>query len=502
MPENLNKRFSPVEMNPDEFRKAGYKAVDNIADFLESLSGKPVSPGKSPAEIRKILGNQKLPETGTSTEKILDEAAELLFNYTTFNGHPKFWGYITAGAAPIGSIADMLAAAANPNVGAWGISPIATEIEAQTIRWIAEMIGYPQDCGGLMVSGGNMANFVGFLAAHRAKVNWDVRKEGIQGNDHKKLIVYASAETHTWIQKAADLFGLGTDAIHWISIDDDQRMNNSELEKQIKEDIDNGYTPFMVIGTAGSVALGVVDPLQDINKICKEFDLWFHVDGAYGAFAAALPDPPDDLKSLRLADSIALDPHKWLYSPLEAGCTIIKKPENLIDTFSYIPPYYRFEEDDKDAINYYEYGFQNSRGFRALKVWLGLKQAGKNGYVRMISDDIKLAKHLYKLADSETELQAFTNNLSVTTFRYIPSGLQLENKDVEDYLNELNQELLDRLQKSGEVYLSNAIINDKFLLRACVVNFRTTINDIETLPEIVLRIGKEIDSAMRPADLK
>jgi aromatic-L-amino-acid decarboxylase len=502
MPEKMNERNSPVEMKPEEFRKAGYKVVDKIADFLESLSDKPVSPGKTVAEIKHILGNNKLPLNGTPAEKILEEAADLLFNYTTFNGHPKFWGYITSSAAPIGSLADMLASSANPNVGAWGISPIATEIEAQTIRWIAEMIGYQQDCGGLMVSGGNMANFVGFLTSHRAKVNWDVRKEGIQGNDNKKLIVYASTEAHTWIQKAADLFGLGTDAIHWISIDDNQRMKITELEKQIKEDNENGYSPFMVVGTAGSVALGVVDPLKDIHKICKKFDLWFHIDGAYGAFAAALPNPPDDLKSIRLADSIALDPHKWLYSPLEAGCIIVKNPQYLIDTFSYHPPYYRFEEDDKDAINYYEYGFQNSRGFRALKVWLGLRQAGKDGYVRMISDDIKLAKHLYKLADSNTELQAFTNNLSVTTFRYFPSDLPLKNKNVEAYLNELNQELLDRLQTSGEAYLSNAIINDTFLLRACVVNFRTTMNDIAALPEIVIRIGKEIDSVIRPPELK
>jgi glutamate/tyrosine decarboxylase-like PLP-dependent enzyme len=502
MSENPNQRNSPVEMKPEDFRKAGHKVVDKIADFLGSLSSKPVSPGKTVAEIKQILGNNKLPINGMTSEKILEEAAELLFHYTTFNGHPKFWGYITSSATPIGSLADMLASAANPNVGAWGISPIATEIEGQTIRWIAEMIGYPEDCGGLMVSGGNMANFVGFLAGHRAKVNWNVRQKGTQGDDSKKLIVYASTEAHTWIQKAADLFGLGTDAIHWISIDDEQRMSITELEMQIKEDLENGYLPFMVVGTAGSVALGVVDPLQDIYNICKEFDLWFHVDGAYGAFAAALPDPPDDIKSLQLADSIALDPHKWLYSPLEAGCIILKKPEYLIDTFSYHPPYYRFEEDDKDAINYYELGFQNSRGFRALKVWLGLRQAGKDGYVQMISDDIKLAKHLYNLVDSETELQAFTNNLSVTTFRYVPSNLQLTNNNAEDYLNELNQELLDRLQNSGEAYLSNAIINDKFLLRACVVNFRTTISDIETLPKIVIRIGKEIDSVNRPPEFK
>lgn len=502
MTENLNERNSPVEMKPEDFRKAGYKVVDKIAEFLESLSSKSVSPGKTVGEIKQILGNDKLPLNGMHSEKILEEAADLLFNYTTFNGHPKFWGYITSSATPIGGLADMLASSANPNVGAWGISPIATEIEGQTINWIAEMIGYPQGCGGLMVSGGNMANFVGFLAGHRAKVNWDVRKEGIRGNENKNLIVYASNEAHTWIHKAADLFGLGTDSIHWISIDDNQRMNITELEKQIKQDLENGYSPFIVVGTAGSVALGVVDPLKDIYKICKQYDLWFHIDGAYGAFAAALPDPPDDLKSLRLADSIALDPHKWLYSPLEAGCIIVKSPEYLIDTFSYHPPYYRFEEDDKNAINYYEYGFQNSRGFRALKVWLALKQAGKHGYVQMISDDIKLAKHLYDLAESEKELQAFTNNLSITTFRYVPSDLKLSDQIVENYLNELNQELLDRLQNSGEAYLSNAIINEKFLLRACVVNFRTTTSDIDKLPEIVIRIGNEIDSVKRPSELK
>ncbi len=187
MPENLNERNSPVDMKPEDFRKAGYKVVDKIADFLESLSEKPVSPGKTVAEMKQILGNNKLPINGMPSEKILEEAADLLFNYTTFNGHPKFWGYITSSATPLGGLADMLASSVNPNVGAWGISPIATEIEAQTIRWIAEMIGYPQDCGGLMVSGGNMANFVGFLSAHRAKVNWNVREEGIQGNPDPDL---------------------------------------------------------------------------------------------------------------------------------------------------------------------------------------------------------------------------------------------------------------------------------------------------------------------------
>jgi aromatic-L-amino-acid/L-tryptophan decarboxylase len=503
MSDRLQKRNSPVEMKPEDFRKTGYKVVDKIADFLESLPHKPVSPGKTIPEIKKILGNNTLPLNGISSDKILEEAADLLFDFTTFNGHPKFFGYITSSATPIGSLADMLASSVNPNVGAWGIAPIATEIEIQTIRWIAEMINYPVDCGGVMVSGGNMANFVGFLCARRAKASWDIRKEGMSTNDNHKMILYASTEAHTWIQKAADLFGLGTNSIRWINVDGNQKMNINELKKLIEQDIANGDKPFMVVGTAGSVALGVVDPLQEIHKICKEHNLWFHIDGAYGAFAAALPDANEDFKSFRFADSIALDPHKWLYSPLEAGCVLVKNPELMIDAFSYHPPYYHFDlSEEEKPTNYYEYGLQNSRGFRALKVWIGLRQAGKEGYVKMISDDIKLAEYLFELVNSQSEIQAFTNNLSITTFRYVPTDLLMENEKLEEYLNELNQAILDKLQQSGEIYLSNAVVNGKFLLRACVVNFRTTTNDIKVIPKIVIRIGNEIDSVKRPPELK
>ena len=202
---------------------------------------------------------------------------------------------------------------------------MATEIEAQTVRWIAEFIGFPAACGGLLVSGGNMANFVCFLAARTAKAGWDVRKAGV-GNSAPRLLVYASSETHTWIQKAADLFGLGTDAIRWIPVDEHQRMKTHELRRQIAEDRAAGHQPFIVVGTAGSVSTGAVDPLRDIGAICREFDLWFHVDGAYGALAAAVPEAPEDLRALAEADSVAVDPHKWLYAPLEAGCALVRRP--------------------------------------------------------------------------------------------------------------------------------------------------------------------------------
>src|SRR6185436_6101585 len=302
---------------------------------------------------------------------LLREAAGLLFDHSLFNGHPRFFGYITSSAAPIGMLADLLAAAVNANVGAWKLSPMATEIEAQVVRWLAEFIGYPSDCGGLLLSGGNVANLTCFLAARAAQAGWDVRKQGVASGP--LLCAYASTETHTWIQKAADLAGLGTEAIRWIRVDRQQRVDVGALEVQYRRDIESGYRPFLAVGSAGTVSTGAVDPLPDLGAFCREHNLWFHVDGAYGAFAATVPGVPADFSGLRLADSVAVDPHKWLYAPLEAGCALVRNPAALRTAFSHHPPYYHFDER---AMNYVDYGPRNSRGFRALKVWLALRQVG------------------------------------------------------------------------------------------------------------------------------
>jgi glutamate/tyrosine decarboxylase-like PLP-dependent enzyme len=347
-----------------------------------------------------------------------------------------------------------------------------------------------------------MANFVGFLAARKAKVPWEVRELGLRAEGSRQLRVYVSSETHTWIQKAADQFGLGTQFIRWIPADSERRIDTHALTLQIREDKERGDLPFLVVGNAGTVSTGAIDPLGELSAICQEHDLWFHVDGAYGASAAVLPDASDDLKALSLADSVAIDPHKWLYSPLEAGCALVRDPMILRDTFSYHPAYYSFDqESEQPGLNYYEYGPQNSRGFRALKVWLGLRQVGREGYRKMISDDIRLAKSLFEIARAHPELEALTLGLSICTFRYVPAGLETGAENVEAYLNELNTELLARVQKSGEAYLSNAVIGGKYALRACVVNFRTSLEDIEALPGIVTRIGRDVDAERRPAEL-
>lgn len=499
---NLRYRQAPLTMRGAEFRQLGHELVDRIAQLFEDLPQRPVTSGESPQAIRQLLGTATLPEKGAPAADLLAEATDLLFDHSLFNGHPKFWGYITAAPAPIGVLADFLAAAVNPNVGAFTLSPMATEIEAQTVRWIANLIGYPRTAGGLLVSGGNMANFVCFLAARKAKAPWDLQTEGIAAGS-TRLVAYVSKETHTWIDKAADLFGLGANAVRWIGVNEQQQMDMVALEEQIIADRAAGLLPFLVVGTAGTTSTGAVDPLPEIAALCRRYDLWFHVDGAYGAPAAALPDASPDLVGLREADSIALDPHKWLYSPLEAGCALVRNPDHLVETFSHHPTYYNFDGVQKDPpINYYAFGMQNSRGFRALKVWLALRQVGRAGYVEMIGDDIALAKALHQAIGNHPALQAVTQNLSITTFRFVPPDLPADPASVEPYLNELNAALLNQLQTSGVAFVSNALVDGKYLLRACIVNFRTTLADIEALPPLVAQLGRRLDTEMRPPALQ
>jgi len=489
--DDLKHRKTPLEFSSEEFRTLGYRLIDRIASHFETIRERSVTTDESSAALRRAIGaDQSLPVTGAESRAMLEEVTDTLFQHSLFNAHPRFWGYITSGPAPIGVLGDLLASAVNPNVGAWKLAPAATEIEAQTVRWIAELIGYPTDCGGLMVSGGNMANFVCFLAARRAKVEWNIRESGLAGDGSRRLRIYAATGTHTWIQKAADLFGHGTDAIRWIETDKEQRMNSEALRRQVARDREQGEQPFLVVATAGSVGTGAVDPLMEIGSLCRDYGLWFHVDGAYGAFAANVPGVPADLAALKDADSVAVDPHKWLYAPLEAGCALVRKPEQLRNAFSYHPSYYHFEEE---ATNYFDLGMQNSRGFRALKVWMALRQAGRDGYLKMIGDDIRLAKHLHSLASAHPELEALSSGLSITTFRYVPPELRrlVGSAGTEEYLNNLNQDILSRIERGGEVFLSNAVVDGKFALRACIVNFRTSIEDVEALPALIARIGRQ-----------
>lgn len=481
-------RTAAPELAAEDFRSIGHSLVDQLANFLAGLSARPVTSGETPAQIRNAIGSSRtLPETGTDAATLTSAAAELLAAHSLFNGHPRFFGYVTSSAAPIGALADLIAGVVNPNVGAWKLSPAASEIEAQTVRWIAEFIGYPAGGGGLLISGGNMANFVGFLAARAAGAGEGLRRHGVAGAG-KPLRCYCSTETHTWIQKSADMSGLGTDAIRWIECDEQQRVRVDRLRAAVELDTERGERPFLVVGNAGTVSTGASDPLGEMAAFCREHRLWLHVDGAYGGLAAKVPGAAPELQGLAMADSVAVDPHKWLYAPLDAGCLLVRDTATLLNAFSYHPAYYNFETD---ALNYYDLGPENSRSFRALKIWLAFQQAGRAGYTEAIAEDIALARHAFELFRGHPELEAVTCNLSICTFRYVPRDLRpsVGSEETEAALNDLNKRLLTHIENSGYAFFSNAVLDGRYLLRLCIVNFRTSVRDIESLPEFIVEAG-------------
>jgi glutamate/tyrosine decarboxylase-like PLP-dependent enzyme len=485
-------RKSPLEISKEEFRETGYHLIDTIAEFYDTIHERLVTTGETPKQMQTLIGNASLPDESVPVSALVRKTTDLLLNHSLLNGHPKFFGYITSSPTQIGALADLLASVVNPNVGANILSPIATAIEKQTVKWLADFIGVDPGYGGLLVSGGNMANLTCFLAARTAKAPKSLKDNGLAALQ-AEIVFYCSKATHTWIDKAAVLFGHGSKAIRWIPTNIENKMNTDVLRQTINEDIKNGKMPFLVIGNAGDVSTGVVDDLSTIAAICKENDLWFHVDGAYGIPAAAIPKYKTIFDGINDADSIALDPHKWLYAPLEAGCALVKNPQHLIDTYSAHPDYYNFgNSEDEPATNFYEYGLQNSRGFRALKVWMALQQAGKNGYLEMINEDIELSQLLFREADNHPELEAVTQNLSITTLRYVPLDLAQKKTDDLTYLNTLNETLLNDLQQGGEVFLSNAVIEAKYCLRACIVNYRTSKKDIIEVIDIIVREGRKV----------
>jgi aromatic-L-amino-acid/L-tryptophan decarboxylase len=489
-------RDAPLALSADDFRRVGHRLVDVIAESLARLPEGPVNRSESPEALRALLDQGGLPQEGADPLMLLEGAAKLLFEHSLFNGHPRFLGYVTSSPAPIGVLGDLLAAAVNANVGAWRLSPMASEIEAQTIGWLGDLVGFPAG-GGLLVSGGNMANIVALLAARRAAARWDVRSEGLGGANARRLRVYATEEAHTWLHKAVDMAGLGLESIHWIPTDDDQRMNLLELRRALDEDRARGEVPMMVVATSGTVSTGAIDPLREIADLCEREEIWMHVDGCYGAFAACVPDAPVELASLRRASSLALDPHKWLYAPLEAGAVLVREASWLRDAFAYHPPYYHFGQE---ATNYVDVGPQNSRGFRALKVWLALRHVGRAGYVKMIGDDIRLSQWLAARVAEHPELELFTQSLSITTFRYVPRELGADSgrsAEAEAYLDEVNRDLLERVQTSGEAFVSHAVVRGRYVLRPCIVNFHTSQGDLAALIETVVRLGREAVAARR-----
>ncbi len=454
--------------------------VDLWGEYLERLPSMPIGKHATAAEVRAAV-TRPIPDEPLALEELMASLRAVAFEHATYTGHPGFMAYISGAGTVPGAAADLLAAALNQNVGGWRLSPGATEIELSLGRWFASRLGLPSTAGGYVTSGGAMAAFVALKVARDARAGWAIRDLGTRAGP--PLTIYASSQVHDVNTRAADMLGLGREAVRLVPCDDQLRMNVDALRSLVTRDIKHGFKPIAVIATAGTVATGAIDPIGPIADLCVEHGLWLHVDGAYGGVAALTEELHPLFAGIERADSVALDPHKWLYTPHSGGVIVMRDMRWLSNAFAIDPSYVH---DDKEltgrGIDFYALGPQFSRGFHALKIWVSLLAHGWSAYSRRIAHDVALARYLYDRAGAHAELEAMgpAPSLSIACFRYVPAALRGQ-ATAEPYLNALNERLMTELQLGGRVFPSNAVIDGRFVLRACIVNFRTESADIDSL---------------------
>lgn len=477
---------SSFDLPPDEVRRLGRLAADAVAEHREKLMSRSVF-GKVGRDAS--LFEESLPEDGRPFEEVLAFVREHVMPFPFGNSHPRFFGFINATADPVGITADYLAAAMNPNC--WGGDHAAVHVENEVMRWIGEIVGYPPDAEGILVSGGSMANFTALAAARRARTPGNVREEGLGGEGRPRLVVYASDQVHHCVDKAVDLLGIGTRNLRKIATDERFRLRTDLLGEAIADDRKAGLLPAIVVGNAGTVNTGAVDPLDEIAEICRRESLWFHADGAYGAMARLSPALAPLFSGMERADSIAADPHKWLYVPYEAGAALVREPGRLAAAFRKFPEYLATDPESPfpGPVWFAERGVELSRGFKALKVWMGMKTHGSRAYARSIENDVELARFLAEEVDRRPEFERLAEQvLSIVNFRYRPSGRSLP----EDEIDRLNRRIVNRLVGDGSFLLAPTILKGRTAMRVCIVNFRTTQEDLTFLLDEAARVGKEL----------
>lgn len=481
-------------------REFGERVMDLWVELLARLPELPVSRAHTAEEVRAAVA-LPVPDEPMPLDALVEHLRELTLERSMYPGHAGFMAYIIGSGTVPAAPADLLAAGLDQNVGGWRLAPAATEIELHLMRWFAESFGLPPGSGGLMTSGGAMAAFVALKAARDTRCGWDAREDGVRG--HPPLALYASTEAHVVNERAADMLGLGRRAVRQIPVDESFRMRPDALGEAIEADLRAGVRPLAVVATSGTTATGAIDPLEEIAEICAAHDLWLHVDGAYGAIAALVPSLAPAFRGLERADSIAFDPHKWLYIPPPAGAVVLRDERLLVDAFAVHPSYVH---DDKErtgrGADLLERGPQFSRGFLALKVWVSLLAHGRSAYERRIEHDVELARYLHRRVRARAELEPMAPEppLSIACFRYVPPDLP-DDPDRDAYLDRLNERLMTEIQMDGRVFPSNAVLGGRFVLRACIVNFRTEAAEIDRLLDVAVELGARLDAELRPAEL-
>jgi glutamate/tyrosine decarboxylase-like PLP-dependent enzyme len=468
----------------EAMRALGHQMVDDLIDYWAGIREQKIW-RPIPDEVKQVF-DLPIPEEGQSPEEVYREFKEYIFPYNKGNVHPRFFAWIQGTGTPMGTFGDLLASGMNPNTAIGEHS--AMYVDRQVVNWCKQLMNFPAEASGILVSGGSMANITALTVARNSFGEEKIRQRGLKAASGQ-LLIYCSVETHSCIQKAAEIIGLGTDAVRKIGINERFELDVTLLKAQLEADIQAGFLPFCVVGTAGTVNTGAIDPMDELLEISRAYQLWFHVDGAYGALAKLDPIYASALRAIEEADSLAFDLHKWLYVPYEVGCTLIRDAKKHRDSFAITPNYLLQEKrglsGGLDSIN--NYGFELSRGFKALKVWMSIKEQGRAKYAAMIAQNNRHAAYLAALVEQNPYLELTAPlSMSITCFRMIQPGWE------EKALQELNKEILLRLQEEGIASPSSTILNGKYTLRVANTNQRTRSEDMELLVREVLRLGKSI----------
>ena len=468
--------------NWDEMRVLAHRMVDDALDYIQSAGERPVW-NPVPADVAERL-KAPAPTGPSSPSDVYDEFQANILPYNLHTNHPRFWAWYMGSGTVMGAMADFLAAVLNPNVG--GINHVAPRVEQQVIGWINDMMGFPQSASGILTSGASMANFTALTVARNTNGGYDVRREGVLAAPGP-LTVYASTEIHSCNQKAIETLGLGSNGLRKVAVKDDYTIDLDALENQVAQDRKAGMVPFCVIATAGTINTGAIDDMNAIADFCAQEGLWFHVDGAIGAVAVLADNVRDQLSGIERADSIALDLHKWMHIPFEAGCVVIRNAAAHRDSFALVPEYLQREDDGGGMAsgNYWpsDFGLQLTRQFRALKVWMSIKEHGLERFGRMIARNVEQAHYLGALVEATPELELTGPiGLDIVCFRYNPGGLDTE------VLNSLNKKLLVNLQEGGVAAPSYTTLKGNYCLRVAISNHRSRFEDFDLMVEEVLRI--------------
>jgi len=475
--------------NWEEMRLLGHRMIDDMVSHLSSLHEQPAWQA-IPAEVKEAL-HESLPREGQGEAAVYEHFLQNVLPYPNGNLHPRFFGWMVGNGFPLATLADMLAATITPHMA--GLNQAPALVETQALHWIVQMIGMPAGTNGLFVNGGTLANVVALTIARHAKANFDIRKEGLQG-EQPKMTVYCSTETHGWAKKAMEVLGLGHKWLRSIPVDEEYRIDIAQLEAAIQADRKDGHTPLCVIGTAGTINTGAIDDLEGLADLCERENLWFHVDGAFGALLKISEKHRHLVRGLERVDSLAFDLHKWMYLPSEIACLLVRDGQTYHDAFAMTSNY--LVESGQEVITggatFADRGLALTREFKALKVWMSLKAYGLHKFATVIEQNIEQVQYLAGLVEKHPELELLAPaRLTIACFRYV--GQNKDQNKKEEHLNAINKKILVRLQESGTAVPSHTTLQGRFALRVAHANHRTRFQDLDRLVESTVAFGRAIE---------